>query len=124
MKEDDRGSRRLETLKAFGPINTSFPITQSYGLRGPDGNFARGTGTFRSLHGGRMPAFARCCFRIAASLLVLTSPIRFPFDANYTTPEPPPLHSLDPFAFSAKCVVVCCLMFNLNVILEWIVSHD
>ena len=28
---------------------------------------------------GRMPAFARCCFCIAASLLVFTSPIRFPF---------------------------------------------
>ena len=76
-KKDCRGFGRLETLKVFGPVGHH--IIQSYGLRGPDGNFARGTGTLRSLHGGRMPAFARCCFCIAASLLVFTSPIRFPF---------------------------------------------
>jgi len=29
--------------------------------------------------GGFIPAFARCCFCIAASLLVFTSPIRLPF---------------------------------------------
>ena len=75
MKEDVRGVGRLETLKVFGPVG--YPIIQSYGWRGADENFARGTGTLRSLHGGRMPAFARCCFCIAANLLVFTSPIRF-----------------------------------------------
>ena len=73
MKEDVRGFRRLETFKVFGPVGHR--IIQSYGRRGADENLARGTGTFRSLHGGRMPAFARCCFCIAASLLVFTSPI-------------------------------------------------
>ena len=71
-----RGFGRLETLKVFGPVGQ--PIIQSYGRRGADENLARGTGTLRSLHGGRMPTFARCCFRIAASLLVLTSPITSP----------------------------------------------
>ena len=73
MKEDVRGFGRLETLKVFGPVGQT--IIQSYGRRGSDENFARGTGTFRSLHGGRMPAFARCCFCIAASRLVFTSPM-------------------------------------------------
>ena len=67
----------METFKVFGPVGHR--IIQSYGRRGADENLARGTGTLLSLHGGRMPAFARCCFCIAASLLVFTSPIRFPF---------------------------------------------
>ncbi len=61
------------------PAGGKFTTVRHYGWRGPDENFARGTGTFRSLCGGFIPAFARCCFCIAASLLVFTSPIRFPF---------------------------------------------
>ena len=37
--------------------------------------------------GGFIPAFARCCFCIAISLLVLTSPIHIPFYA-YIIPNP------------------------------------
>ena len=67
----------MNRLRYFALLaGTAFPITQSYGRRGLDENFARGTGSFRSLHGGRMPAFARCCFCIAASLLVFTSPMK------------------------------------------------
>ena len=74
----DSGGRRLETLRVFGAAG-GHHITQAYGRHGAGENFARGTGILRSLHGGRMPAFARCCFCIAASRLVFTSPIRFPF---------------------------------------------
>ena len=55
-KDGFGGGRRLETFKVFGPVG-GHPITQAYGRRGADENFVRGTGTFRSLHGGRMPAF-------------------------------------------------------------------
>ena len=76
-KKGGRWFGRLETFKVFGPVGHH--IIQSYGRRGADENFVRGTGTFRSLHGGRIPALERCCLYIAASLLVFTSPIRFPF---------------------------------------------
>ena len=54
-KKGCRGFGRLETFKVFGPVGHR--IIQSYGRRGADENLARGTGTLRSLHGGRMPAF-------------------------------------------------------------------
>jgi len=49
------GCGRLETIKVLGRGGGRH-FVRHYGRRGPDGNFARGTGTFRSLHGGRIPA--------------------------------------------------------------------
>ena len=66
----------IHSLISMGPFATcpiSVYIPQPSLFPGLGGN-ERST-SFRT--GGRIPAFARCCFCIAANLLVFTSPMRF-----------------------------------------------
>ncbi len=76
----------LDGRSQFASRGSGTAANRGYGLDCPPVNFPRGTGAFQSLRaGGRMPALARCCFCIAASLLVFTSPIRMPFYLHVTS---------------------------------------